>query len=368
MLFVAGISIALFISALLLIKKKKSKSDYFLLLWTLVNALHIFLFYLHYTEEIYNYPYLLGIQFPIPLLHGVLLYFYVSSVTDQFPQKRRIVLLHFVPTITLYIYLISFMQLPAAEKIRIFKSGGEGYEIFQIVLLSTIFLSGIVYVIWSSILLKRHKTNIRNRFSDLENINLRWLRFLTYGLGIIWFLVIFIQTEAIIFSAVSVFVILIGFFGVYQKDIFTSRQIKEKIIHIEPNATEPVPKRKKYNKSGLSEESAVDYYQRLNKLMTEEHLYKKSELSLGELASILSIPSPYLSQIINETEGKNFHDFINGYRVEAFKQMISIPENRQFTLMALAYDCGFNSKSSFNRCFKKLTNQTPSQYVNSITQ
>ena len=89
MIFIAGISIALFISALLLVKKDKSKSDIFLFLWMILNAVHLTSFYLLYSNTIYNYPYLLGLQFPLPLLHGVLLYYYVSSITNQFPKNNK---------------------------------------------------------------------------------------------------------------------------------------------------------------------------------------------------------------------------------------------------------------------------------------
>ncbi len=73
----------------------------------------------------------------------------------------------------------------------------------------------------------------------------------------------------------------------------------------------------------------------------------------------------YLSQIINEKEGKSFYDFVNSFRVEEFKRLVKDSKNKQFTLLALAYDCGFNSKSSFNRYFKKNTGKTPSEFVKS---
>ena len=76
----------------------------------------------------------------------------------------------------------------------------------------------------------------------------------------------------------------------------------------------------------------------------------------------------HLSQIINELEGKNFYEFVNQYRIEEFKRLVSFPKNHQFTLLSLAFECGFNSKSSFNRYFKKSTGQTPSQYFTQVTK
>ncbi len=130
MIFIAGISIGLFILALLLVKKNKSQSDVFLGLWMILNVVHLTFFYLSYTSTIYNYPFLLGLDFPLPLLHGVLLYYYVASVTKQFPKNKKLVLLHLIPTLATICYIIPFALLPAEVKIEVFKNGGKEYEFF----------------------------------------------------------------------------------------------------------------------------------------------------------------------------------------------------------------------------------------------
>ena len=102
--------------------------------------------------------------------------------------------------------------------------------------------------------------------------------------------------------------------------------------------------------------------------MTTEKMYTKNDLLINDLASILMVHPNHLSQIINELEGKNFYEFVNHYRIHEFKRLISSPKNHQFTLLSLAFECGFNSKSSFNRYFKKSTGQTPSQYFTQVTK
>ncbi len=367
MIFIAGISIALFISALLLVKKDKSKSDIILLGWMVLNAFHLLLFYLLYVEVIYDYSFLLGLQFPLPLLHGVMLYYYVASVTNQFPKKKIISLIHLIPTIATLIYLLPFFMLPPEQKIEIFKTGGKDYLVFQEVLVKGIFLSGVVYVIWSNLLLQNHKKRIRNQFSNIEDVNLKWLKFLTYGLGILWSLIIISQNDTLIFIGISIFVILIGFFGIQQKSIFLTKEIEYKIIEKEiGTAANEVKVKEKYVSSGLSEQKAATYYDKLNGLIQQEKFYLNADLSLNDLASKLDIHPNYLSEIINKKENKTFYDYINTHRVNEFKKQIAIPKNHQFTLMAIAYDCGFNSKSSFNRHFKKITGKTPSQYAKAL--
>jgi len=98
--------------------------------------------------------------------------------------------------------------------------------------------------------------------------------------------------------------------------------------------------------------------------MTNEKPYLDSELSLIKLAGLLYIPSHHLSQIINEQLGKNFFEFINEYRVEEVKLLMAKNKDRKYTLLSIAYDSGFNSKSTFNSIFKKYTGITPKQYMN----
>jgi AraC-like DNA-binding protein len=352
MFFVAGIGVAVFLEFLLISKKKKSAPDWILTIWMFLILLHLGLSYLYITREIYEVPFLLGIEHPMPLLHGVFLYFYVASLTDQLPKHRGSLLLHLVPAAAIYLYLIPFFVLPADQKIQVYRDEGAGYELYLIVKRYAITLSGILYVTWSALLLRRHRKAIADQFSNLENINLQWLRFLTYGMGGIWLLVISFRNEILILAGVVIFVFLIGFFGIRQAVIFAPSETP-------PENGEP---KKKYPKSGLTEETAAQLHQSLIRLMTEEALYKKSDLSITDLSSRLGVHPNYLSQIINQKEKKNFYDFVNGYRFQEFKRLIERQKNQQYTLLSLAYDCGFSSKSSFNRYFKKATGQTPSEF------
>jgi AraC-like DNA-binding protein len=374
MIFIAGMTIAVFFEFLLLGKKNKSESDKILAMWMFVITVHLFMFYLSYTGELYNYPFLLGVSLPFPLLHGVFLYLYVGSVTNQLPARRNILYLHFLPAGTMYLYLITFFILPAEQKIWVYKNQGAGYELFNTLRTFAIGVSGIAYITWSILLLRKHRRRILDQFSYQDKIDLQWLRILTWGMGGIWLLVFF-QTETVLFTGVAVFVFLIGFFGIRQIRIFDTNHATSPEPEKLPRSTEPenIPVseeqgKAKYAKSGLSKEQSEKLYGELMRLMKEEAIYKKNDLSADDLATRLKAHPNYVSQVINEKEGKNFYDFVNHYRVEEFKRLLSIPKNRNLTLLSLALDCGFNSKSSFNRYFKKSTGQTPSEYFDFITK
>ncbi|MBL7710754.1 MAG: helix-turn-helix domain-containing protein [Chitinophagaceae bacterium] len=283
----------------------------------------------------------------------------------------------------------------------VINSGGEGYELQIHINNYAMILSGIVYVIWLLALLREHKKNIADHFSNDEKIKLNWLRYLIYGLGVIWMLVIAQNVQGVsydnfIFGSGVALVLIIGYFGIRQGRIFnpaisqpssyppgnrledefkskpgdTENDItKSEETPIDGSANEAtIAIKKKYANSGLTDIASQNLYQELKKLMEQEKVYTEPELTLAALAEKLNIYPNYLSQVINEKEGKSFYDYINTLRVEEFIRQVLLPENGKFTMMSLAADCGFNSKSSFNKNFKKVTGQSPSAYLSKRRQ
>ena len=159
----------------------------------------------------------------------------------------------------------------------------------------------------------------------------------------------------------------IGYFGIKQVGIFTNQTITENAsLNIPSNENveiENTSEKIKYEKSSLSSEELLSIHQKLTQIMEAEKLYKNPDLTLTELSQKLNVHPNILSQVINSAEGKNFYDYINFQRVEEFKKTIRLPENQKFTFLSVALECGFNSKTAFNRNFKKVTGFSPSEYL-----
>ena len=92
--------------------------------------------------------------------------------------------------------------------------------------------------------------------------------------------------------------------------------------------------------------------------------YKNPSLTLNDLAKPLETTPRQISQVVNQGFGMNFNDYINQMRVEAMIELLNENKQERFTLLSLALECGFNSKTTFNRSFKKFTGQTPVQFLN----
>ncbi|ANF52056.1 AraC family transcriptional regulator [Chryseobacterium glaciei] len=107
------------------------------------------------------------------------------------------------------------------------------------------------------------------------------------------------------------------------------------------------------------------YFQKLELLCKDQHIYTDSTLNREKVAEKLGISAGYVSQIVNTITGDNFAHYINQYRVEAVKEMISDPEYENYTLLTMGLESGFTSKTTFYNAFKKVTGQTPNEYKNS---
>lgn len=368
MIYIIGIVITFFLSFILLTKKEKSSADIILLGWLCVILLQLIFFSIISSKEYLRFPYFLGLEIPLPLLHGPFLFLYTLTLTTGRLTTRRM-FPHFIPYTLAFIATIPFLILGLEEKIVVYQNEGLGYKTLSTIIFVGIILSGINYTILSLRALRRHREQIKDNFSFIEKINLQWLFRLIIGLSCIWVLAFFADDE-IIFSSVVLFVVFIGYYGIKQVGVFTNQQAQEFSPAIE--SKEPVersiapPEIAKYEKSALADSQLKAIHGELVQLMKQKKLFLTPELTLTMVAEELDIHPNTLSQVVNTAEQKNFFDYINTLRIEEFKERVANPDNQKYTLLSLAYECGFNSKTSFNRNFKNHTDQSPSEYLKEV--
>jgi AraC-like DNA-binding protein len=382
MFYVIGVSLAFFLAVMLITKSNKTTADVILSVWLLWIGLHLALFYIAITYNYTEFPYLLGIGVPFPLLHGPLLYFYTAALTNQHRFLKKYWILHFAPLVIGYLLLSPFYLLSIKEKFQVLEANVINFQIETRIIGTLVNISGILYVIVSLWLLRQHGRLIKERFSYSEKINLVWLRYLVYGTGLVWIAVLF-RNNHVIFSSATVFVIFLGYFGINQVGIFnqlppstssikhsdegtTTRRYDNPIESSGAINSSPIADKPKYEKSGLNESIAREIHKNLILVMEKDKPYLNPELTLDELAEKVNVNPHILSQVINTIESKSFYDYINLNRVEHFKELVLKPENIRYTLLALALECGFNSKTAFNRNFKSITGTSPSQYIKQL--
>ncbi len=370
-IFLIGAFNGIFLSLLLISKKRKVLQDYILV--AMLTLLGLFTGIYGFTRDFlfHEYPLTSVALISLLMLPGPLLYLYLSALAGK-KHLKRIDLVHFIPIGLFLLYLIlagTFPSLAKGVTMEHVHYHTAAPFLFSLFLIITA-LSGPVYFIIAYRLFRKHDINIFNNYSSQKGIDLSWLKSLVLIFGLVWTVLMVIAAIHHIFSlyelsfctdglalTLSVFIIWIGWYGLRQKEIFYYQP--EEVKESETGATEQPAK---YSGSGISSENVLMLAAQLENLMNDKQPYTDPDLTLQLLAGMLNVPSHHLSRTINEHFKMNFFDFINQYRIEEVKKRINDPSFNNLTILGIAMDCGFNSKSAFNRLFKKYTGQTPSEF------
>lgn len=372
-ILVLGIFESLVLAVLLLVKRNRGRSDRVLAAFFLVYAINITINYIEAYNRSHGFPWPAFIltTAPLILLHGPLIWLYVKSLTSPAFVWRPAFLLHLVPFLTMV--LVNWFQLytlPAAEKIAMVTSESYRHQPSFYVWTLLIAFSNLGYLLWAMWLVRRYQHRLTLFFSDDNVIDLQWLKVLlvssVFAYGVIngvfvinafWPFVNVMWMQLATFAVGSVFVLFIGFFGHRQGNVFSQPQVGQVMESLpEPEEmADPVPP------------SDELFIRRLLSHMDSEKPWIDPEITLSRLAEQLGTSPDYLSGIMNGRLNRNFFDFVNHYRVEEFKRRCCNPALGHLTLVGIAFDCGFNSKATFNRVFKKFTNYTPSAYKEKVS-
>lgn len=354
---------AFFFSLVVFNKDERTKADNLLTILFVILGLSFGVVYLSYVLDL---PDLQLLIWNISLLIAPIFYLYAQLQIKRNAQLEKIDLIHLLPYVMSSVYLIvSIVFYTDTEIKNLFDSFDNGIKytspLFAVFTLFEILVVPF-YTILIFRLLKKHNKTIKLFFSNLIDLDLVWLRVLMIGILFIWFLINFTFYLPSLSDANSlkngfgisfIFIFYLGYFATKQKPIY----VKEVINQSE---------NKKYYKSEIKIDEIELLYTKLLDVLEKEKPYLEPNISLFNLAKILSISSHSLSQVINSKSEMNFFELMNTYRINEFIRKIKNGENKKFTLISIAYDCGFNSKSTFNRVFKMVTGQTPSKYIKSI--
>lgn len=308
------------------------------------------------------------------LLLGPLMLTYVMEMTGERYSFKKGWFLHFLPAVFLLLLCIPFYFIPSEIRGKIIvdemKAGWGLIDFFIIIQIA-------MYFVWIFVLLRKYSRCLREHYSDLKHRNLRWLRILvgvSCGLFIVFIFSIFTANNAIgILNDIGfpVAAYIFGYFGFAQIDLSA---VRKEINPTDPGSPLPLDKKHatlnsfdsqqidRYIRSGLKSDKAVAMKQELDRFMLTEKPYLDNDLNLRELAEKLEVFPHHLSQLLNEHYGQNFFDFINSYRAQEVKNMLSDPTRENESILSIAFSCGFNSKATFNSFFKKHTGQTPRQF------
>ncbi|MCB2204800.1 helix-turn-helix domain-containing protein [bacterium] len=312
----------------------------------------------------------------LPLATGPLHYLYARHLIHPERRLRPADVIHLIP-----FFLYKFSEVPllfatdAAMGRLLADVAASGLPTRFLYFNWIIIVQGVGYLSGTLLMLQRHAHGLEDVVSSADQLRLTWLRNITLLALLAWLL---FMTEYIFYlndillaerfgiSGIlgGVMVYAMGYMGLSRSEVLEAPAMSasmEALSHYrEAGPTVVVPPA--YARSGLAEERAIAAEGVLHALLEEEHVYRDSGLTLPALAQRMEISPHNLSEVINTRFGQNFSDLINSYRVREVSERLADPESQQFTILAIAFDAGFNSKTSFNTIFKRHTGMTPSTW------
>jgi AraC-like DNA-binding protein len=375
--FTASIQ-GIFLSYLLFNKKSESREHRALSFLVLVMSIGLLGAVLGLSGYYKQFPHLMRIGDPMGLLVGPLLYLYIHLLTRGTTPKRFY--FHVVPPFALYVVsIIPFYALSAEEKIafgeNVFLNKNQSVLALAIQVVRTIHV--MVYVVLCLAMINRFGKVLEKNFSEIERINLHKckdvlrLYVMVCAIAIIVFIAGFfipfhlVMANNLLGLGISILIYILAYISWGQQVVKVNQLVPVEV----PQAIEPQPPvltDPGYEKGRITLHLSDEQYQslskRLEKLLDHDKVYLENELSLAQLSEKLETAPYQASELISRKYQESFFDLINRYRIEEVKRRLNDPAFAHLSILGVALDCGFNSKSSFNTAFKKFTNLTPSQY------
>lgn len=310
-------------------------------------------------------PYTLFALLPIhwTQLIPVSIYFFVSYLILPEKKMQPLEYLLFAPFLIESIYRGIKLKnyLTSSMSMEDFKSYYYTCNVFEIIAISLT----LVVLLYCVRLIDKYHSHLLERFSEFEDISLKWLKYtLICGgfLSLLWAIVAYYDFDpgvgnsklpGVLWIGISINIYWIGYSMFFRRELF---EIQLGMDMVNGNDKKTIE---------LSSKSE-DHYQFLLRLMNEEKLYQNPDLSMSMLSEKTKLSNGYLSQIINQKEGKNFFDFVNEYRIDEVKESLNDPKFDHYSILGIALKAGFKSKSTFNSVFKKRTGLTPSEFKSSL--
>jgi AraC-like DNA-binding protein len=303
----------------------------------------------------------------INLLLGPFCYFYLLSQTNQQFKLKKSYFLHALPFLFFTVYhLVIFAN--GHNFVLHWESTVNSQIHFILIEKIAYLLSNYIYLFLSLRLYLQYQKWVPSQFSDIDTIAFKWFRnfmlALTVSLTINWIMEVLNSYFELSYYqnwwgklATGILIYYLSILG------FAQKQSKRKAFVLdESSAGAEQPVLKTAEERGELEEWRI----KLETVMRVKKLYLKPEFSLVDLACEMNTNTSFLSNIINKATSSNFNDFINEFRVDEFEVRVMQPEYKHFSLTGIAYDCGFNSKATFYRAFKKSRNTSPTALITQL--
>lgn len=352
-------------------RKHNSMANRMLALLILLPVFPIVSNYIFYQgPSVYFVPSLFISQIIFSFFGPVYLFYCLQMIGKPFKIDKK-KLFHLLPSFSVAVLFICYLLAGNKTQLAFEQSFYNGnYRAWPMLVSSLVPITIVlIYVAASAHMVFKHIALYKEVFSNLESLRIGYI--FEFNIIIIAeiVLLILLSTFVSFYYIDLVWIPLLGnimYLYIVYKSYNYGMIFSEDEYRLFQEKYTPLnhyhQQKEKYSNSNLSAAKIEEYAIQVLTFFDEEKCYLDPDLNLSVLANRIQIPSHALSQVINQKFGKNFFDFVNAYRTDAFKEKLLDKQFMHIKLEELAYMCGFNSKASFQRAFKKYTGMTPSTY------
>jgi len=295
------------------------------------------------------------------LLTPSLYFFVVAKVSSNFSFQRRD-LWHLIFALSALVYwTVSYFSLPLAGKAAFIQSGVLSEPLNALIIPLTSDLIQLAYLVAAQRRLAAYGLTLRNWFSQVDDRDILWTR-RVLAIWVVGFLGHMLFTISLrVFEWYGLVRMVLDLLNITHLVLINALMVLAVVGHFETISPYAIASRKKkYASSGQSAEQRRALFARLQQEMETNAHFLRMDLNLGELAGLMAVTSRELSEAMNGEGGVSFYDFVSHYRVEAAEHLLLKQPHEP--ILDIAYQSGFNSKSTFNKVFKTTTGQTPSEF------
>ncbi len=326
-----------------------------------IILMYEWMYFLEETHPVYLFLYLLPVYISALMPFG--LYHFVAYSISPDKEYDRFYWISLFPALAQL--AIELTRIPcyllldqsSMERLEVWLEGlNEGLGV----------VTSFVFIIMAMRMVNQYTRDLLANYSTLQGKDISWMKlfFIPILIAMTFWLLEYSTVSLgeyseffsiLVSLSLATLMYVFGYFVLLRTDLFEAPTFA--VVDTSESAT---PKK-------LSDKMD-DYYRQLLAIMEDQKPYMDVDLTLTKLSEMMDLSPSYLSQIINSKVGKNFFEFVNAYRIEAIKQKLTDPNYEHFSILGIAYECGFKTKSTFNTVFKNVTGYTPSAYKRQVQE
>lgn len=349
-------------------QRPKERQSFFFKILLVLLLIHLGGELFIYSGAYVYAPYLAGAQFPFRVLLGPVLYYYAfeSMSLDKTTNKKIAAITLLGPILVLLVMTPFIFLISTEEKLALASPETRNPELWQLAIF-TCTVTTLLFIAYTIVFLskalnlhKSHQQQLQERFSNIEHKSLDWFKPILIVWGFVWLM----YAVEFLLNALGIrwfgSGVILPMFEIMALAVFIQKALVQKKLS---QSDKGVPQANKTRAALISTEKMQEIAAKLEYIMTEDKAFLADNLSLNKLSENIAETENHISETLSQYLNTNFFQYVNRFRIEEAKLAL---RNKDKLITTIAYEVGFNSKTTFNTAFKRIVGDSPTAYRKSL--